>query len=131
MESEHAGRIAFITGGGRGLGKAFGCALAERGAHVVLADIKGQDAAAAAAEITARGGYAYSVTCDVDDEAQVSAAVTEIVGRHGGLDVLINNAGLHSVDYNRSMEQLGVAGIRRLFATNVMGIIICSLVSRD
>jgi NAD(P)-dependent dehydrogenase (short-subunit alcohol dehydrogenase family) len=90
----HQGKVALITGGGRGFGKAFGTALAERGAHVVLADIDGDAAAAAAAEISGKGGSASAVVCDVADEAGVAAAIEAIAGKHGGLDILVNNAGV-------------------------------------
>ena len=70
MEREHEGRIAVITGGGRGFGKAFGHALAARGAHVVLADIEGAVGEEAAAEIRAAGGSASAFPCDVADETQ-------------------------------------------------------------
>ena len=55
-DERHQGKVAVITGGGRGFGKAFGTALAARGAHVVLADIDGAAAGSAAAEIAARAG---------------------------------------------------------------------------
>src|SRR5260370_38098325 len=80
----HQGRVALITGGGRGFGKAFGTALAERGAHVVLADIDGAAAAAAAAEISGKGGSASAAVCDVADEVGVTAGIAGIAGQHGG-----------------------------------------------
>jgi NAD(P)-dependent dehydrogenase (short-subunit alcohol dehydrogenase family) len=126
----HRGKVALITGGGRGFGKAFGMALAERGAHVVLADIDGSAAAVAAAEISAKGGSASAAVCDVADEAGVAAMVDEVTGKHGGLDILVNNAGLHSAAYNRPSAELGIAGLRRLFDVNVMGVYICSLAAR-
>ncbi len=126
----HQGRVALITGGGRGFGKAFGTALAERGAHVVLADIDGAAAAAAAAEISGKGGSASAAVCDVADEVGVTAVIEEIAGKHGGLDILVNNAGLHSAAYNKPSAELGVASLRRLFDVNVMGLYICSLAAR-
>ncbi|HUD27547.1 MAG TPA: SDR family NAD(P)-dependent oxidoreductase, partial [Novosphingobium sp.] len=68
---EWQGRTAVITGGGRGFGKAFGVALAGAGAHVVLVDIDGQVAEAAAADIRATGGSAQGVGGDVTDEARM------------------------------------------------------------
>jgi NAD(P)-dependent dehydrogenase (short-subunit alcohol dehydrogenase family) len=126
----HRGKVALITGGGRGFGKAFGTALAERGAHVVLADIDGTAAAAAAAEISAKGGSASAVVCDVAEEAGVAAMLDGVAGKHGGLDILVNNAGLHSAAYNRPSAELGIARLRRLFDVNVMGVYICSLAAR-
>lgn len=125
--SEYEGRIAFVTGAGRGFGQAFSQALAVRGAHVVMADIDGAAAAAAAQEIVAGGGSASAITCDVADEASVAAAMAAVRREHGGLDILINNAGLHSEAYNIPMAQAGVPMLRRLFDVNVMGVIICTL----
>ena len=126
----HQGQVALITGGGRGFGRAFGTALAERGAHVVLADIDSDAAAAAAAEISGKGGSASAAVCDVADEAGVAAMIDEIAGKHGGLDILVNNAGLHSAAYNKPSAELGIASLRRLFDVNVMGLYICSLAAR-
>jgi 3-oxoacyl-[acyl-carrier protein] reductase len=124
---EHHGKVAFITGGGRGFGKAFAIALAERGAHVVLADVDGDVAAATADELTAAGMSASGVHCDVAEQAQVADVMGGVLDRHGGLDVLINNAGLHSAAYNKPTAELGVERVRRLFDVNVMGVIICTL----
>ena len=124
---EHAGHVAIITGGGRGFGKAFGHALAERGAHVVLADIDASAADEAAAEIVAAGGAATPWRCDVNDEQQVAAMVADIVADHGGIDILINNAGLHSQAFNEPMANSGVDKLRMLFDVNLMGTIICTL----
>jgi len=124
---EHEGRIAVITGGGRGFGTAFGHALARRGAVVVLADIDEPAAIDAAAEITAAGGTALAFRCDVNDEQRVGAMVTEVAATFGGIDILINNAGLHSQTYNEPMANSGVEKLRRLFNVNVMGTIICTL----
>ena len=129
-EAEHEGRVAVITGGGRGFGKAFGHGLAARGAQVVLADIDAAAATTAAAEIIAAGGRATAVMCDVANESHVEAMIADVIDRHGGIDILINNAGLHSVAYNAPMAQMGLGMVRRLFDVNVMGVIICSLAAR-
>ncbi len=124
---EFDGRVVIITGGGRGFGKAFGHAFAQRGGNVVLADIDERAAQLAAAEIEADGGQATAMCCDVADETQVEAMFEAISERFGGVDILINNAGLHSVEFSVAMATTGVARLRRLFDVNVMGVIICSL----
>ncbi len=123
----HEGRIAVITGGGRGFGKAFGYALAERGAHVVLADIDAAAGESAAEEIRKAGLSASASPCDVADEASVTGVMSAIAALHGGIDILINNAGLHSERYNAPMKTLGAAGLRRLFDVNVIGVALCAL----
>ena len=130
IEDIHQGKVAVITGGGRGFGKAFGTALAARGAHVVLADIDGAAAEAAAAEIAGKGGSASSAACDVADEAGVAAMIGAVAEQHGGIDILVNNAGLHSAAYNKPSAELGIASLRRLFDVNIMGVYICSLAAR-
>jgi 3-oxoacyl-[acyl-carrier protein] reductase len=126
-QREHEGRIAVITGGGRGFGKAFGHALAERGAHVALADIDAQAGERAVAEIIATGGDATAYECDVNDETQVAEMIADLAERHGGVDVLINNAGLHSQTFNEPMANSGIDKLRTLFDVNLMGTIICTL----
>jgi len=88
-----ATRVAFVTGGGSGIGRAIAHRLAEEGACVVVADIDPGTADTVAREI---GGTdaAVSVACDVTDEAQVAAAVRAGVLAFGGLDLIVNNAGL-------------------------------------
>jgi 3-oxoacyl-[acyl-carrier protein] reductase len=124
---EHDGRVAVITGGGRGFGKAFGHALATRGAHVVLADVDAAAAEDAAAEIVAAAGEATSYECDVNDEHRVAAMIADVTDLHGGIDILINNAGLHSQAFNEPMANSGIDKLRTLFDVNLMGTIICTL----
>ena len=112
-DQEYAGRVAIITGGGRGFGKAFGHAIADRGGHAVLADIDLAAAEAAAKEIRDAGGGASAVRCDVAAEADVDRLIAEMVASYGGIDVLINNAGLHSAEYGQPMGVLGTEKVRQ------------------
>lgn len=129
-DTEFTNRVAFITGGGRGFGKAFGQALAQRGARVVLADIDPVAGEQAAAELRANGGKAEAVVCDVANEEQVEHAINQVAANHGGIDILINNAGLHSAAFNEPLAASGTAKLRRLFDVNLMGVIICSMAAR-
>ncbi|MEO6093474.1 MAG: SDR family oxidoreductase [Novosphingobium sp.] len=120
-------RTAVITGGGRGFGKAFGVALAAEGAHVVLVDINGGEAEAAAAEIRASGGSAEGLAGDVTDEARMGEVMAGAAAARGGIDLLINNAGLHSDEYGQPITTMGLAKVRRLFEVNVLGVVCCTL----
>jgi NAD(P)-dependent dehydrogenase (short-subunit alcohol dehydrogenase family) len=127
MMGEYAGRTAVITGGGRGFGRAFGVALASRGAHAVLVDRDGSVAEEAAEAIRASGGLATGMGGDVTDEARMEA-IMEVAARHtGGVDILINNAGLHSDEYGQPILKMGLAKVRRLFDVNVLGVVCCTL----
>ena len=125
--TDRTGTTAVITGGGRGFGAAFGEALAAEGAYVVLVDIDGAAAEAAAANIVAKGGKALGLAGDVNDEAGMAAVMATAAKAHGGIDVLINNAGLHSDEYGQPIRKLGMAKLRRLFDVNVMGVANCTL----
>jgi len=122
-----AGKVAVVTGGGRGFGKAFGHALAERGAQVVQLDLDEEAAKAAAAEI---GTGAHAVHADVADEDAVERAMADVAERHGGIDILINNAGIHSAEANEFIGKLGTARARRMFDVNIWGVIHCTLSAR-
>jgi 3-oxoacyl-[acyl-carrier protein] reductase len=90
-----ASRVALVTGGSRGIGRAIALALARRGANVIVNYASRPDAAAAVvAEITAAGGKATAVGFDVSDAAAVTEAIKAIGKQHGGLDILVNNAGV-------------------------------------
>jgi NAD(P)-dependent dehydrogenase (short-subunit alcohol dehydrogenase family) len=127
MTVEQTGRTAVITGGGRGFGKAFGAALAERGVHAVLVDIDGAVAESAAAGIRANGGAATGLAGDVTDEARMAEIMAHAAAIHGGVDILINNAGLHSHEYGQPILKMGLAKVKRLFEVNVIGVITCTL----
>jgi 3-oxoacyl-[acyl-carrier protein] reductase len=119
--------VAVITGAARGFGKAFSKALAERGARVVMLDIDLAAAEAAAAEV---GMNAEAAFCDVADEAAVGTVMAGIGGRHGGIDILINNAGIHSAEANQFIGRLGTERTRRMFEVNVWGVVHCTLAAR-
>ena len=91
------GKVAFITGGGGGIGRATAERFAEEGAKVVVADIDleaGEAAAQSARGLAANsGGDCQFVNCDVTERASVERAVAETVARYGKLDILHNNAG--------------------------------------
>jgi NAD(P)-dependent dehydrogenase (short-subunit alcohol dehydrogenase family) len=91
------GKVAFITGGGGGIGRATAERFAEEGAKVVVAELDAElgEAAAESARIRAAnsGGDAHFIRCDITEHDQVAAAIAETVARFGKLDVLHNNAG--------------------------------------
>jgi NAD(P)-dependent dehydrogenase (short-subunit alcohol dehydrogenase family) len=83
-----------VTGAGSGIGRATALRFAQEGAKVVVADLNGDAAKEVVAEIQAAGGTAVAVTGDLSDPAVVDEVVTTAVDTFGGLDVLVNNAGI-------------------------------------
>jgi len=88
-------KIAIVTGGGRGIGRAISLALAKEGAHVVVVDIR--SARDVTNEIRKMGQKALAVKADVSNSSQVDQAVKETLNQFGRIDILVNNAGIVTV----------------------------------
>lgn len=121
---ELSGKIAVITGGSRGIGRATAKALASQGAHVVLTYVRGEDAARAAAEeIRAAGGQADILQFDVADYAACETALADVAKRLGRIDILVASAGI-SID--ALMLRLKEEDLDRTLAVNLKGSIACA-----
>jgi len=118
------GKVALVTGGSRGIGRACCEALAEHGATVVVNYVKGEAQAKEVADaITAKGGKAEIVGFDVADAKAAEAAVEEVAKRHGRLDILVANAGI-SID--GLLLRLKDEDVDRLYQVNVRGSLACA-----
>ena len=94
MAETLADKVAVVTGGGSGIGEAVSRELARRGARVVVADIKGNDARRVAAAIADSGGLATASIVDVSKEQDIKGLVEETAAAYGRLDYQFNNAGI-------------------------------------
>ena len=96
MSGRLEGKVALVTGGGSGIGRASALLFAAEGAAVAVLDLRGDSAKETVDQVTAVGGHALAVTADVTDADAVTGAVTEAVGTLGRLDIVYNNAGIGS-----------------------------------
>lgn len=94
---EFAGKVAFVTGAGSGIGKATALRLAAGGARVAVLSRTAAEIKATADEIKAAGGEALAITADISSEADMRGAVARILKAHGGLDIVVANAGINGV----------------------------------
>lgn len=94
MPTEFTGKVAFITGGATGIGRAAALQLAAQGASVMVADVALEAAKQTAADCVAAGAAALPIACNVRDDGQVAAAVRACVDTFGRLDIAINAAGI-------------------------------------
>ena len=113
-------RTALVTGGASGIGRAVAAALVERGDHVVVADVDAAGAERAAAELHGGPGSAHAVALDVTDRDAFVAVVADVVRDAGGLDLLVNNAG---VGVGGPVEEMTPAHWDRAFDVNVRGVV--------
>jgi NAD(P)-dependent dehydrogenase (short-subunit alcohol dehydrogenase family) len=118
------GKVAVVTGGGRGLGAAAAWALAEAGADVALLARSEDQIVGTAREIEdATGRKVLACTCDVTDEASVEEAASLTIATFGRVDVLVNNAGIANV---APLLDLELVELRRVLDVNVVGVFLCA-----
>lgn len=117
------GKIAFVTGGGSGIGRATALAFAAEGARVVVADLNADSAAETAAMIAAAGGEARHGALDVTDGAAVDTFVDALVADWGGLDCAFNNAGVALEGMETPWGDLDAYD--RSIAVNQRGLLLC------
>jgi NAD(P)-dependent dehydrogenase (short-subunit alcohol dehydrogenase family) len=90
------GKVAVVTGGAMGIGRAIALRFAREGAHVAVFDILADDASAAAREARALGQEALAIHCDMRNENQLAAAVEQVMDAWGRIDIWVNNAGAYT-----------------------------------
>jgi meso-butanediol dehydrogenase/(S,S)-butanediol dehydrogenase/diacetyl reductase len=110
-------KVVIVTGAARGIGAGIASDLAEKGAHVVIADLNADAAQQTASKISSAGGSAIAVAVDVSSRKSVQAMIEETISRFGRLDVMFNNAGISQTcpfldvaeeDFNRIMKINGL-----------------------
>jgi D-sorbitol dehydrogenase (acceptor) len=111
------GKVAIITGGARGIGRAIATAYAAEGARVVVADINGPEAEAVAGEI---GSGAIGIGVNVTQQASIDAMVSAVVARCGRIDILVNNAGVFEM---APILEITRESYAKQFAVNVEGLL--------
>lgn len=117
-----SGRVAVVTGGGRGIGEGVATLFAAHGATVVLADVDGDVAEAAAVRLQTAGGEAIAAQVDVSSEASVAALMELIMDRAGRLDIAVNSAGVYGVGPVASLTE---ADWDYVMDVNAKGVFFC------
>lgn len=112
-----AGRLALVTGGGRGIGAAIAGGLAHHGATVVISDITKDKASSTVEAIKAVGGEAAGIAMDVTDQGAIDRAAAQIAADHGPIGILVNNAGI--APYARFDEPHAPEAWRKVMAVNL------------
>lgn len=111
-------KVAAITGGGSGIGRAVAKVFAQQGAVVYIIDLSAENGQAVLAEVEAEGGQGFAYACDVSNQQQVD----EVFSKIEGLNILVNNAGIaHVGNVENTFEQ----DFERVFNVNVKGVYNC------
>lgn len=121
MTEKLAGKVAVVTGGSSGIGRGIAERFAAEGAKVVIADVVQDRGEALAAEVTGRGYSARYVQVDVSDQDQIGALVSTTVDTFGGLDIMVNNAGISGTMHRRFLED-DLADFHKILSVNLLGV---------
>lgn len=120
-----SGKVAVVTGSGRGMGEAIAKGLAAMGAKVVSTDIDLVSAQTTSDAIIETGGEACAMAIDISDEEKVEKVVDDVVEKYGKIDIWVNNAAILDVG-SRSFPEMTVEGFKKTISVNLTGVYICS-----
>src|SRR5919205_1534745 len=118
-------KVAIVTGGGVGIGKAYAQGLAKEGAKIVVADIQDGEAKKVAADIKSAGGDALPVYVDVTSMEKTQAMAQSTLSAYGRIDILVNNAGLYSALKKKNFMEIDPEEWDRVMAVNLKGLFLC------
>jgi NAD(P)-dependent dehydrogenase (short-subunit alcohol dehydrogenase family) len=116
-------KVAIVTGGARGLGKAYALRLSQEGARIAVTDVL--DTAQVRAEIEEKGGEAIALYADVSDEKSVNEAVSKTLERFGKIDILVNNAGVFADINIKPFHEIPLEEWDKIIKVNLTGIFLC------
>ncbi len=122
------GRVAVVTGAAQGIGAATARRLAGEGARVAVVDLSAERGRPVVDEITAAGGEALALGCDVADEQSVQAMTGQVVDAYGRFDILVNNAG---ITRDNLLFKMPVADWDAVLATNLRSIFLCCRAAQE
>ncbi|MBM3187958.1 MAG: 3-oxoacyl-ACP reductase FabG [Chloroflexi bacterium] len=126
MKVDLAGKVAIVTGGANGIGRAIVDALSGNGAHTVIVDIEEEAAQAAVREVTEGGGSCVSIPGDVADGAAMERMAQEVRARFGHTDILINNAGINTKTGRVPIHEFALEDWERILAVDLTGLYLTS-----
>jgi len=119
------GRVAMVTGAGRGLGAVYAHALAREGATIVVIDLNAQGGEETARAIREAGGQCMAYIGDLTDPIQIEHIMDDCIAAHGRLDILVNNAGGDPPGGSGAIEEANLAHWDRVFAMNLRTTLLC------
>ncbi|HEX76838.1 MAG TPA: 3-oxoacyl-ACP reductase FabG [Dehalococcoidia bacterium] len=119
------GKVALVTGGGRGIGRAIALRLARDGADVAVNDVNPETASRTAAEVAALGRRSLAVPADVADGAQITDMVHKVMAHFGKIDILVNNAG---IGHMRPFLEISDQEWEQMLRINAYGVFKCAQV---
>ena len=120
------GKIAIVTGAGRGIGKAIASRLAQEGAKVMMAEVDKEVGQHATDEVIQSGGIAKLGVADVSEPEQIRSLVQQTVGAFGGLDILVNNAAIASFPFRANLSKLPLDSWRTMMKANLESVLLMS-----
>lgn len=126
MRGNLEGKVAIVTGGARGIGRAYATAMSEAGATLLIVDLMEAEGQATADELVAKGGKAKFLSVDVSSEQSTQAMAEFATREFGGIDILVNNAAIFATLSMLPLEDVPLSRWERTLAVNVTGPWLCT-----